>query len=72
MKNKRWFRSRARKLYHQDGQIEIDSDARVSMGDDNGAYVQAWVWVPLNEEEDARSNGSPLGRDSISAKLPSA
>lgn len=24
---------------------EVDDDAKVSEGDDNGAYVQAWVWV---------------------------
>jgi hypothetical protein len=24
--------------------IEIDSDAQLSEGDDNGCYVQAWVW----------------------------
>jgi hypothetical protein len=24
---------------------QIEDDATVSEGDDNGAYVQAWVWV---------------------------
>ena len=35
--------------------IEIDDDARVSLGDDPGAFVQAWVWV-RNEDlpEDIR------------------
>ncbi len=28
-----------------DGELEIDDNAVVSHGDDNGAYVQAWVWV---------------------------
>jgi hypothetical protein len=28
-----------------DGDIEIDDNAVVSHGTDNGAYVQAWVWV---------------------------
>jgi hypothetical protein len=37
-------------MYHVDGEIEIDSKARVSTGNDDGAYVQAWVWVPANEE----------------------
>jgi hypothetical protein len=50
MKNDEWFRSRARELYHEDGEIEVDSNALVSAGDDDGAYVQAWVWVPLEEE----------------------
>lgn len=34
---------------------EVDADAKVSEGDNNGAYVQAWVWVsfvdtPLDKE----------------------
>lgn len=45
-----WFRSRARELYHEEGQIEIDNEARVSKSDD-GAYVEAWVWVPLTEKK---------------------
>jgi len=28
-----------------DGELEIDDNAVVSHGEDNGAYVQAWVWV---------------------------
>lgn len=37
----------ARELREKEGDdaIEIDDDATVSEGDDNGAYVQAWVWV---------------------------
>lgn len=31
--------------YSGDGQLEIDKEALVSEGSDNGAYVQAWVWV---------------------------
>jgi hypothetical protein len=38
MKNDNWFRARAKQLYHQEGELE-------------GAYVAAWVWVPLREEE---------------------
>lgn len=31
---------------HADAEdLQIDEDALVSEGDDNGAYVQAWVWV---------------------------
>lgn len=42
-----WFRSRARELYHEEGEIEIDDEALVSASDSlEGAYVQAWVWVP--------------------------
>ena len=51
MKSDKWFRARAKELYCRDGEIEVDSNARISFGDDDGAYVEAWVWVPLNEEE---------------------
>ncbi len=39
------YRAAAKATYHKDGEIEIDEEATVSFGDDNGAYVQAWVWV---------------------------
>jgi hypothetical protein len=39
------FRSRARELYCEEGEIEVDAHARVSASKD-GAYVEAWVWVP--------------------------
>ena len=46
------FRDRARELHERgDGEVEIDLDAVVSRGDDSGAYVQAWVWVPFGEQE---------------------
>jgi len=41
--------NRAKQMYHREGEIEIDDNARLSEGDDDGCYVQAWVWVP-NEE----------------------
>lgn len=40
------YRKAARELHQKDGTCEIDDGATVSMGDDPGAYVQAWVWVP--------------------------
>lgn len=42
----------ARDRHHQDGECKIDGDAMVSQGDD-GAYVQAWVWVPSEHTEPA-------------------
>lgn len=33
----------------RDGELEIDDDAEVSLGDDPGAYVMVWKWV--SEEE---------------------
>ena len=35
----------AKKLYERKGSIEIDRNATVSLGEEDGAYVQAWVWV---------------------------
>jgi hypothetical protein len=51
MKSDKWFRTRAKELYERDGYVEVDSNARISRGDDPGAYVEAWVWVPLKKEE---------------------
>lgn len=28
-----------------EGEVEVDDDAKLSEGEDNGCYVQAWVWV---------------------------
>ena len=35
----------ARQQHQQEGLVEIDANAQVSEGNDNGCYVQAWVWV---------------------------
>jgi len=40
------FREAAKKQFHREGEIEMDDDAVVARGDDeDGAYVEAWVWV---------------------------
>ncbi len=38
-----------------DDELEIDSDPKVSEGDDNGAWVAAWLWVDFS--------GTPLDKD---------
>ena len=50
------YREMAKEQYHVDGEIEIDPDAPVSRCDcdncvkhEDGAYVQAWVWVDKPE-----------------------
>lgn len=43
------YRAAAWDKYHRDGELEIDDNAKVSKGEDPGAYVQAWVWVYDNE-----------------------
>lgn len=60
MKNDEWFRARAIELYHEDGEIEIDENARVSAGGDDGAYVEAWVWVPGKMREKAKGRSATL------------
>jgi hypothetical protein len=40
------YRDAAKELFHREGELEIDPGAPVSKGGDDGAYVQAWVWVP--------------------------
>lgn len=45
------FREAAKKLHHKEGTLEIDDEAEVSRGDDDGAYVQAWVWVASSDTE---------------------
>lgn len=39
------IRALAKEQHHRDGEVEIDDGAAVSEGQDNGAYVQAWVWT---------------------------
>lgn len=46
----------ARNTHEVEGEVEIDSDATLSEGSDNGCYVQAWVWAsfedtPFNKEK---------------------
>jgi hypothetical protein len=32
----------------KDGEVEIDPDAALLESDENGCYVAAWVWCPLD------------------------
>jgi RNA polymerase subunit RPABC4/transcription elongation factor Spt4 len=38
-----------------DGEMEIDNDAEVSMGEDPGAYVMIWKWVSAEDAGVCRS-----------------
>lgn len=38
----------ARVTLAREGELEFDDDAIASEGDDNGAYLQAWVWVDFS------------------------
>lgn len=39
------YRAAAKVRWEREGEIEIDDSAVVSIGDDGGAYIHAWVWV---------------------------
>lgn len=47
----------------RDGELEVDEGAIVSRGDDDGAYVMAWLWVEdtLCRYCDLSAYGSPHG-----------
>ena len=49
------YRAAAQELTaNQEGQLEVDDGAIVSLSSDGGAYVQAWFWVDESyfDEED--------------------
>jgi len=41
---------RAKAQYEEEGSVEIDDNAKLSVGMDKGVYVEAWVWVADEEE----------------------
>lgn len=45
------IRSIAKGIWEKEGEIEIDDNAVVSQSE-RGAYVAAWVWVYLDDDED--------------------
>lgn len=47
------LRGIASDMFEREGELEIDSGAAISMGDDAGAYVESWVWVPFDENSTA-------------------
>jgi len=47
----------ARRLFQIDGQVEIDAFAKVSRGDAQGAYVEAWVYVPRSHAQGETESG---------------
>ena len=44
----RKIRILAKTTLEKDGELEIDDNAVISESDDNGAYVQAWVWIDFD------------------------
>jgi len=39
------YREYAQARLHRDGDLEIDDDAAVSLGADDGAYIMCWKWI---------------------------
>lgn len=63
------YRTAAHRLYHQDGEIEVDVTDYLypplvscadEEGDEEGAYVQAWVWVSRDSVIPDDAAASPL------------
>lgn len=52
-------RTRAINEKHRDGECEVDSDAVVAWGDDDGAYVMCWTWVSGVLEDREESEVGP-------------
>jgi len=46
-----WYRKEADEKYANDG-LEVDEDSKVSLGDDEGAWVQVWKWIPGEPDDD--------------------
>lgn len=44
------YRARAKAEYHEEGVIEVDDGAEVSVSND-GAYVEAWLWVSAGNND---------------------
>lgn len=45
----------------RDGELEIDDNATVSEGEDDGAYIQAWLWVSGDRLSDEDQQALALG-----------
>jgi hypothetical protein len=43
---------KAKQQYESEGFIEIDDNAKLSVGMDKGVYVEAWVWVSDEKEDE--------------------
>lgn len=50
------------RVHEREGELELDDNAKISEGDDNGAYVQMWRWVEFSDTK--LCNVDPTGPDS--------
>jgi hypothetical protein len=42
--------------FEREGELELDDNAKISEGDDNGTYVQMWRWVEFCGTELCKAN----------------
>jgi heme-degrading monooxygenase HmoA len=49
------YRETAKACHNSEGYCEVDDNAEVSESDD-GAYVQAWVWIPKEDTQNWKLN----------------
>ena len=59
----------AKRIYECEGEIEIDSNASVSRGNDSGAYVQAWLWVDYDQIDKKEEVGHLFAAQSRGGKF---
>jgi hypothetical protein len=58
----------ARDYHQREGWVEIDDDASLSEGNDNGCYVAAWVWIGFSgTEHDKEKKGNDERHESTEA-----
>jgi hypothetical protein len=58
------LRKAAFEQHHEEGEVEIDDICIVSGGDNpDGAYVMAWVWAALDDNEVLTADDEPAGTD---------
>ena len=55
----------AKERFEKDGELEFDDEPKMSESDDNGAYVQAWVWIDFTSTELDKENGGKQRRTSL-------
>lgn len=63
--------ARARELYAEgsDDDIEVDDNAKASRADD-GLWVQAWVWLPNEDDEGEQPAAAEVTHAAASARSP--
>lgn len=43
------YLAHAQSVHQKDGDLEFDDNAKVSISEDGGAYVQCWKWIDRSD-----------------------